>query len=79
MASVDVRKSHSSCKHPHKKYRSSGSNNISLDTSRVSMRMSDTNSYETISSPSSIASASIIERAPKYRHRILSSTLKSKY
>jgi len=78
MASVGTRKFHSSYKHGYNKRRSGAGNNISLDASRVSIRMSDTNSYETIPSPSSVASTSTIERSPKYRHRILSSTLKSK-
>ncbi len=78
MATVGVRKSHSSCKHLSNKCPSSNGNNISLDTSHVSIRTSDTNSYETITSPSSIGSTSVIERSPKYHHRILSSTLKSK-
>lgn len=78
MASVGARKFHSSYKHSYNKRRSCARNNISLDSSRVSIRMSDANSYETIPSPSSIASTSTIERSPKYRHRILSSTLKSK-
>ncbi len=45
-------------------YRFLRANNISLDANR----MNDTNS----------SSISTIERSPKYRHRILSSTLKSK-
>ena len=66
MASVRTRKPH--------QYRSTRANNTTLDASQVSIPMSDTNS----SSLSSIASTSTIEPSPKYQHRILSSTLKSK-
>jgi hypothetical protein len=72
MASGSTRKSHS---YSSNKCRSCRRNNISLDASQVSIRMSDTNSYETLLSPS----LTTIERSPKYRHRILSSTLKSKH
>ena len=51
---------------------------ISLDTTRRSIRMSDTNSYQTLPSPLSTVSTSTIEHSPKFSHRILSSTLKSK-
>jgi hypothetical protein len=78
MTSVSLRKSHSTCKQSCSKCRTCGTNNISLDTSRLSIRMNDTNSYDNTPSPSSIESTSTIERSPKYRHRILSSTLKSK-
>ncbi len=79
MASVGTRQSHSSYKHSDNKSRLCGTNNGSLNATGLSIRMSDTNSYETIPSPSSIGSTSIIERSPKYHHRILSSTLKSKH
>lgn len=78
MASVNIRKTHSSCKQSSNKRHSSDTNNISLDASTTSLPMSETNSYETINSPSSVASRSTIERSPKYRHRILQSTLKCK-
>lgn len=67
-----------SCKHSCKKCRLSHKNHISLDTSRLSIQMNDTNSYETFPSPSSTVSTSTIERPAKHRHGILSSTLKSK-
>jgi hypothetical protein len=66
MASIRTRKPHI--------YRSTRTNNTSLDASHVTIPISDTNS----SSLSSIASTSTIERSPKFRHRMLSSTLKSK-
>ena len=78
MASIGIRKSHSPCKQSCNKYRSCGTSDISLDTSRLSIRMNDTNSYENTPSPSSIASTSTTVQSPKFRHRILSSTLKSK-
>jgi len=81
MDAVELRsssKQHSS----YHKCRSCGANNTSNNDNRLSIRMSDIslngNSYDNTPSPSSIASSISAIRSPKYRHRISSSTLKSK-
>ncbi|CAF4470083.1 unnamed protein product [Rotaria sp. Silwood2] len=83
MTTIRSRKSHSSCKHVCSKCRLRDTENLSLDTSHLSIPMTDTNpnptriSYENTPSPSSNGSTSTIEQSSKYGHRILSSTLKS--
>ena len=61
--------------------RSCSVHSITLDTTNLSMPLSEINSngtaYENTPSPSSIESASTITRPSKYADRILSSTLKS--
>ncbi|CAF4970941.1 unnamed protein product, partial [Rotaria sp. Silwood1] len=81
MATARSRKSHSSCKHICSKCRSRDTENLSLDTSHLSIPITDANptrnSYENTPSPSSNASTTTMEPSSKYGHRILSSTLKN--
>ncbi len=61
--------SKTSCKHPYDKCLSPGVSNISLDGSHVSVRSNDiaSNSYVNTPSPSSIESASTVDRSSKSR------------
>jgi hypothetical protein len=74
MSSVAAHKSHPSCKN----FGTKCPTDISLDTSQLSVRTSEANLYENTPSPSSVASTSTIDHSIRDRHRILSSTLKSK-
>ncbi|CAF1563036.1 unnamed protein product [Rotaria magnacalcarata] len=80
MATVRNRKSDHSCKHFCVKCRSHGTQDLSLDTTHLSIPITDANptgnTYENTPSPSSNASTTIIEKPSEYGHRILSSTLK---
>lgn len=83
MASVRSRKLHSTCKHPFCKCGSCDTNDPTLDTSKLSIRIDDMNShrnsFEHTSSPSSNASTIMTEQSSKFGHQILSSTLKSNF
>lgn len=79
MATVRSRKTHS-CKHYCSKCRLHDTNNLSINTTNLSIPLANahsTASYDNTPSPSSNASSTLIEQSSKSGRRLLSSTLKS--